>query len=693
MAQKKARKGCVRHVLLFTLLSAMADGAWAIGLGQVKVYSGLGQPFHAEIPIYQDRQTLAPDQFVARIADADTHRRRGLSVPAGFQGIKTAVISTPSGRLSLKLTSHSPINEPIVNFLVQLHWPNGESIKEVAALLDPPQLAPNRAIANKEPDQERKPLPTAVAPRETPEQRTDWVKGSKYGPVPPMETLMQVARNVRGDAPISLESVVQRIFERNPKAFVNRDIHRLQAGAWLTIPDLQAAPRSAAPISREKKAVSAKAKPKTKPIPWANETRYGPIKPGESLWEIGQRLHGGTPEQIMDWMEAVAARNKDAFIGRDTDRLMAGAVLRVPGVAPTPEKEETKTAETTEAPAPTPEKKPEDAPKTAETPPPSSEPTEAPVTDKPSLQVTGLAQDQENAVRIKDLEEQLAQERDLAKERDLRNQLLVERISALENTIQELREKAITPVTAPAPASVPAPEPKPEPAPAPAAPEPVPTPTPAVVPATPPIPKPVEATPPQEKTEAIDFLLENPWLGGLLAVVLGGSILWFVRKRSTQTASDESSSHWAYASSSAESEETPRSAAVTTTSPFPEPDAETGFFEPKTSEPPLASEQTFIIESAQKQNSSHVSREAAAYMAYGDYDRAQTNIEAAIAQDPNNDEYKVMLLAIYSASGQHDKAGVLSTQLLNQHPPVSDEIRKQIEDIQSSSVRNQRLNQ
>jgi pilus assembly protein FimV len=627
---------------------------------------------------------------VARIADANTHRQRGLSAPAGFQAIKIAVLSKPSGRLSLKLTSHSPINEPIVNFLIQLHWPHGESIKEVAALLDPPHLAPSRAIAEKEPSQERKTLPTAAKPKDTSSvQRTDWVRGSKYGPVPSQETLMQVARNVRGDTPISLQSVMQRIFERNPNAFVSRDIHRLQAGAWLTIPDLHAA----APLSRAKKRVSAKTKPKAKPLPWASENRYGPIKPGESLWEIGQRLHGGTPDEIMDWMEAVAQRNEDAFIGRDSDRLMAGAVLLVPGAAPAPKKEETKTAEAAPAPVPerkadqptvpsteatpakmetpvveappTPEQKPEDAPKTAETTPPPSEPAKSATAGKPVLQVTGLGQDQENAVHIKDLEEQLAQERDLAKERDMRNQLLSERISVLESTIQELREKAASPVPAPTPVPVPAP---------------VPTPSPVV------------DTPSPGETGTTAFPLENWWLGGLLAAVLGGALFWTVRNRSALPAPAEGGRHRTPDSSYAESKEAARDATATPASRFSEPVMETEFSEPQASELLLAAEPTFIIESPQQQSSSHISREAAAYLAYGDYDRAQTSIEAAIDQDPHNDEHKVMLLAIYSASGQHGKASVLSQQLLNQHPPISDEIRKQIEDIQSSAARNQRMN-
>ena len=658
MIRINAKKRCIPLVLTSVMLPIMVDYAWAVGLGQIKVYSALGQPFHAEIPVYRDqgRQSLAPEQLTARVADMETHRRRGLTSPAGFQGIKIEVVTKPAGSLSIKLTSRDPIKEPIVDFLVQLQWPNGESIKEVTALLDPPRQIPESTTAVEAPINNENALSKAIEPKTTsPAGHSAWVPGSEYGPVGPDETLMQVARNIRGDSQIPVHTVMQKIFHRNPKAFTNHDINQLRVGAWLTVPDLYAP----TPPSKAKKRTALRVSPKF----WASETSYGPTTAGESLWDIAQRLHGDKPAEINAWMQAVAKRNPGAFIGRNTNRLMAGVVLIVPGSAPSLQ-EETQVIEA--------------APSVASEPAAAAEPA---AVSEPAAVAEPVAAAKPAAVA--------------------ESAMVTEPVAAAEPAT--VAEPAAAAVTA-APLTAQKPE---EPSEA------------------------AEMAPPASKPAKTDVAAEEPeiessssrswWLGGLFVMSVGPAIFWFRRSRSTHTVPAKSkrirnwinpalqrvatiaaglrpaksNRNWINPArppaTAKESDEASQQAVLVNPTAFPDPAQKTDIFDPPGSTPPLSLNEPSDLKHARKSTSNNSLGEAAAYMAHGDYKNAQATIEAAIAQNPRNDGHKAMLLAIYTASGQHNKASALSSQLLNQRPPVSEEIRKRIEIIRSSVAVAQRL--
>ena len=678
-------KGPIPRVLLMAILPLMAERAGAVGLGHIKVYSHLGQPLRAEIPIQLDRdQPLVPEQFVARIADMEMHRQRGFSFPSGFEGIRLEVVSDQGGDLSLRLTSRQPMNEPIMNFLVRLQWPNGEFVREVTALLDPPNLASTRAFAKTTPKGAGETFAPPVAP---PPQRFARGSESGYGPVRPGETLMEVARNFQQGASRPLHRVMRQIFERNPGAFVNHDINRLREGAFLTIPDFGAKrPKTTIASAPKAKPVEERFQPEKKPLPkadpelLASETRYGPITAGESLWRIAARVQGSSrPSDLYPWMRAVVERNPDAFVGQDMNRMKSGVVLVVPGGSgrlPKKEPEEVRGSTPVVPPAAA---QPPVVPDIAAEPPiaslqpqetaplsPHLEKTDIPgVTEEPVLRVTGLDTEQDNAVRIKDLEEQLAQERAMAKDREEQNRKLAERLAALERETENLRKKEATTHVA------------------------LPSPSPALQPSSA-----VQGT-------ATSTGISPWWLSGFFAMLLGTALLWLFQSRRARPALTEGlkdldsvSSRFAkHPSAMAEIGAVPEGAPAKAIETTPRPALEVEFLNPvHPAEPSPAAVQLLATEKpVPKAVYSNFAREAAAYMAYGDYERAQACIEKAIAQDPQSDEHRVMLLAIYSSTGQHDKAGALSDMLLSKGNRLSEEVRKRIKDIQAAATGGQRL--
>ncbi|WP_443080803.1 type IV pilus assembly protein FimV [Thauera sp. 28] len=97
----------------------MPFAAQAAGLGQINVYSGLGQPLRAEIQVSATAEEL--QTLNARIASADAFRQANLTYGSAVSAIRVSV-DTRGGRPVLRLTSDRPVNDPFVDLLVELDW-------------------------------------------------------------------------------------------------------------------------------------------------------------------------------------------------------------------------------------------------------------------------------------------------------------------------------------------------------------------------------------------------------------------------------------------------------------------------------------------------------------------------------------------------------------------------------------------
>ena len=59
----------------------------------------------------------------------------------------TAQTTTADGKSVIRVTSSKPVQEPYLNFLVQVLWPNGRLLREYTVLLDPPLYYPQAAAS------------------------------------------------------------------------------------------------------------------------------------------------------------------------------------------------------------------------------------------------------------------------------------------------------------------------------------------------------------------------------------------------------------------------------------------------------------------------------------------------------------------------------------------------------------------
>ena len=264
----------LRTAAIATALLLAAGNAWALGLGQIEVKSRRNQPLVAEIPIISTTPGEL-EALQARLASPETFRRVGLAPPSGVAAdLQFSLGSDARGRPLIRVTSTRPVEQPVLNFLVEVDWGQGRLVREYSALVE----APNTASAPLQPAIE---APVSPAPNVVQRPVAPPVAAAPVPTPPPIPE----ARPEPAPAPIAIAP----------------------------LPPPAAAP---APIAAA-------------PAPAA--AQYGPIKQGETLSKIAGKLDLPSGYSLDQTMLALLRANPDAFLGDDINRLRRGSVLRVPG--------------------------------------------------------------------------------------------------------------------------------------------------------------------------------------------------------------------------------------------------------------------------------------------------------------------------------------------------------------------------
>ncbi|MEX5686700.1 FimV/HubP family polar landmark protein [Pseudomonas silesiensis] len=128
-------RGCARLLLVggAVAYSALAP---ALGLGEITLHSALNQPLRADIAL-MDAAGLAEGELSVSLATAEEFSRAGVDRAFFLNDLKFTPILRGDRRL-IRVSSNKPVNEPFLNFLVQLNQPNGRVLREYTVLIDPP---------------------------------------------------------------------------------------------------------------------------------------------------------------------------------------------------------------------------------------------------------------------------------------------------------------------------------------------------------------------------------------------------------------------------------------------------------------------------------------------------------------------------------------------------------------------------
>ncbi len=235
-------KKSIKASLIAVAITSLSSVSQAAGLGQINVMSGLGQPLKAEIQISASTQEL--QSLIARIASVDAFRQANIPYAASVASVRVSLDSR-GPRPVLKLSSDKPINDPVVNLLIELDWASGRLAREYVFLLDPVDLE----IARPKAAQAEAPA-IVTAPRSAPE--TAMPPRAERATTAPTataadgsyttqrgDTLRRIADANRPEG-VTLDQALIALYRENPEAFSNKNINRLRAGAIMKVPSAEA---------------------------------------------------------------------------------------------------------------------------------------------------------------------------------------------------------------------------------------------------------------------------------------------------------------------------------------------------------------------------------------------------------------------------------------------------------------------
>ncbi len=300
--------------------------SYAAGLGRLDVKSVLGEPLRAEVAV-----SAKPDEvrsLQARLASPSAYEAAGLVYTDIVSQLSVTLKKDDGGEPSLTVTSSGPINEPVVDLLLELTWSSGRVTREYTAFIDPPFIVAERQKRRVEeemaaadaaraargaetrpaevPDAPTpQPLPSAVAEGTAPEGQAvagddEQMSAEQAEAAETASTMEMEQTQATGSGP------VETIGGTDPTLFT-------------------AAPTVSAP------AASAPADTGMATDEYGAEPVIGVIR-GDTLSSIAlaRKPDGVTLEQML---VVLFRNNPEAFSGNNMNRLRAGKVIRLPNPA------------------------------------------------------------------------------------------------------------------------------------------------------------------------------------------------------------------------------------------------------------------------------------------------------------------------------------------------------------------------
>lgn len=591
--------------------SALTSGmAHALGLGDIHLRSALNQPLDAEIELVEVRD-LSAAEVIPKLASPEDFNKAGVDRQYFLTGLKFTPIVKPNGKSVIRVTSDRPVQEPYLNFLVEVLWPNGRLLREYTVLLDPPLYSPQTAAAVPRapmaaPAPVVRPSVTA-APRATPAPSAQpaparRLEGNEYR-TGKNDTLWEIAARARPDGSVSVQQTMLAIQDLNPDAFLGGNINRLKSGQVLRLPDAE------------------QIKARTQPAAVTE------VNQQYTAWREGRSLPAGGVRQLDATPRANAGNAPAQADTKDSLRLLSGESGKAKGG----------------------DKGSKDGQAVAD---------KLAVT-KESLDTTRRAND-ELTSRMTDLQSQMDKLQKLIALKDaqlakLQNELGGDKAAAAVPAPVPGADSAAQPATPPAPAvaeqpAAPAPggeagtppapvaEAQPQPAPAPA---PAPAPE-AQKPAPAPAPAPVAAPTEQAETSIVDEILANPiWLGAIAGSALL-ALLVLLMIISRRRAAKEQESLAAYEGDD---------------EPHLDDDLTLAGSELDTLDVPQAAEVAAPAQAAPERVAAQTSDalgEADIYIAYGRFNQAAELLQGAIYDEPQRTDLRLKLMEVYAEIGDRE---------------------------------------
>ncbi len=111
--------------------------AHALAIGDIKTRSALNEPYLGEV-LLADVGDLTADEIRVDMATPEEFHQMGVDWSSQLTDLSFQVLKRSDGRTVIRVTSHHPVTEPDLDFVLRVSWPGNTSMREFVALLDLP---------------------------------------------------------------------------------------------------------------------------------------------------------------------------------------------------------------------------------------------------------------------------------------------------------------------------------------------------------------------------------------------------------------------------------------------------------------------------------------------------------------------------------------------------------------------------
>lgn len=210
----------------------------ALGLGELVVGSTLSEPLDANIELL-DVTGLQPAQISITLGSQEDFARAGVELSALASQVQFSVeVNGDAG--SIHLTTLNSVDEPFLDLVLNVSWPDGAVQQDYTVLLD----LPGKATATGPlviPGAGNSSPPTTTADANFSQGNDGAVPGSdgqSYSVVNG-DSMWEIAAQTRPSSAVSVHQMMLAIQRANEDAFINNNINRVLSGKVLRIPTLQ----------------------------------------------------------------------------------------------------------------------------------------------------------------------------------------------------------------------------------------------------------------------------------------------------------------------------------------------------------------------------------------------------------------------------------------------------------------------
>jgi len=213
----------------------ISQAALSVGLGDIKLISALNEPLNAEIEIINPGE-LTDLEMLVDLATREEFLKAGVDRPFFLTNLQFEVGVNDSGKSIIYITSSKLVDEPYLDFLIELYWPSGRMLREYTVLLDLPVYTTKKPQTTSVETAKASPakiVQKQPAKKMSPARQVQ--AGSDSYEVKNGDTLWGIASRSRPSG-ASINQAMVAIEQLNPNAFINGNVNLLKRGQILRMP-------------------------------------------------------------------------------------------------------------------------------------------------------------------------------------------------------------------------------------------------------------------------------------------------------------------------------------------------------------------------------------------------------------------------------------------------------------------------